>query len=115
MKIFIPLDKCTVTFTREVEYTSVEDAFPEQDQRDYVKKQIEKGNEYAYFCAKVVVSFGPLSSEVYLGCCSYDSEADFKEESYDQMVKDAYDMMLAEAEQLEPFIVSDVSYAFLRK
>ena len=115
MKIFIPLDKCGTKFTREEEDTSIDDAFFEQDQRDYVRKQIEDGNEYAFFCAKVVVYCGPLCGTAYLGACSYDSKKDFEEENYDQMVKDAYDDMMRQAEMLEPFIVSDLSYAFLRK
>lgn len=37
------------------------------------------GNPWAWFCAKVTVSYGDFSATDYLGACSYHSEADFKQ------------------------------------
>lgn len=48
----------------------------------WIEKQQQTGNEYAWFCAKIKVQYGPYETQDYLGCCSYLSEEDFKMDGY---------------------------------
>jgi hypothetical protein len=57
-----------------------------------VRKGIESG-KYIVFCAKVVVAYGPLSAETYLGECIYENVKDFvrptRNEYFRDMVREA--------------------------
>lgn len=60
---------------------------------EWIRRELDSGNEWAWCTAEVRASFGGLSASAYLGCCSYKSEADFKQEDgyYPQMVIEALD------------------------
>jgi len=65
---------------------------PERDreQEREVLARLNRGDEWAWFCAKVTVSWGSFSATEHLGCCSYASEEDFKKGGYyDDMVTNA--------------------------
>ncbi len=72
----------------------------EQDREceDYIRDQLAQGNEWAWCCAKVTAraEIGGVVFEGtdYLGCCSYEGEADFKANGpYDDMCGEAADDM----------------------
>ena len=65
-----------VTFEPLDEHLTISDAFSEKEDIDFIQRQLSKGNEAAWFCAKVTVKYDGLEADDYLGCCSY--------ESYDQ-------------------------------
>lgn len=81
----------------EVEFEALnEDTAPDFDNEEDIKeieRQYNNGNEYAWFCAHVTVKYKGLEADDYLGCCSYKSERDFKENSgyYDDMVRGCID------------------------
>ncbi len=69
------------------------DAMPEDEMiQDHIEDEIcykeilkdyESGNPAAWFCAKVVASWEGIESDPeYLGCCSYSSLEEFKQDSY---------------------------------
>jgi hypothetical protein len=75
-----------------------EDVCPEDDLEEenakIVRAKINAGNDWAWFCAKVTAELvDPSTSAVvaagtdYLGCCSYDSEEDFRACPYFESMK----------------------------
>jgi hypothetical protein len=80
-----------IEFTPEIEDISPYDHLEKED-ADNVCKEAE-WNEYAWFCAKVEVTYNNLEATEYLGGCSYKSENDFKENSgyYEDMVQTCID------------------------
>ena len=57
---------------------------------DWVLAELDNGNVWAWAAVTVIVRYGDFSGVAYLGCCSYDSEADFRTGGYfEQMVEDA--------------------------
>jgi len=66
---------------------------PETDAKEEIRihRALSRGNEWAWCCAKLTVSYDSLESVEYLGCCSYESAEDFKLNSgyYEDMIKEA--------------------------
>lgn len=60
---------------------------------DSILEKLEAGDAWAWCCVRVHVSFkGILSSNQYLGCCSYKDEDDFASGGYlDDMIKEGVD------------------------
>ncbi|KKN65618.1 hypothetical protein LCGC14_0479340 [marine sediment metagenome] len=59
-----------------------------------VQKQLETGNEWAWCCVKVTAVWHSTSGTEYsgtacLGCCSYESEKDFRGDYYTELQKEA--------------------------
>jgi hypothetical protein len=57
----------------------------------WVRDQLDAGNEWAWFTAHVCVTYrDAIEADAYLGQCSYDSEAAFKEPDgyYHDMIKE---------------------------
>lgn len=52
---------------------------PETDKanEDWIIKQLESGNDWAWFTARVSASYAGVEGSDYLGQCSYRSEKDF--------------------------------------
>ena len=50
-------------------------------------------NPWAWCCVRVECEYEGLTADTYLGCCSYDGESDFVENSgyYDDMVQECLD------------------------
>lgn len=69
-------------FTLEEEYESPEDCNCDTEAAKYVREQIESGNEFAWFSAKITVKHLGQKSEQYLGACSYRDFQDFKYGGY---------------------------------
>lgn len=75
-----------------------------------VRKQLAAGNEWAWFCAHVVVTWHGLRAEQYLGCCSYHSEEDFKAPGgyYDDMIDGCLAEIQEQAEKIGRAIITDI-------
>jgi hypothetical protein len=76
------LPKLRVEIHAEPEDIRPEDIFCDEESSALVRKQMAAGNEFAWFCAHVVVHFGDAFAEDYLGGCSYYDEHDFKMGGY---------------------------------
>lgn len=76
------------------------DAETDRKQERWIKRQLARGNEWAWCTAIVRASYAGLTGSDVLGCCSYLSESDFKQpgDYYDDMVREALRDL---AEQLE--------------
>jgi hypothetical protein len=60
----------------------------------YVREQLESGNDWAWFTARVTVHWRGFEGSDVLGCCSYASEAEFlKCGYYSDMVDEALHML----------------------
>jgi hypothetical protein len=93
-------ENLVIEFTPEIEYISPYDYLEKQD-ADYVCKESEY-NDYAWFCAKVEVTYKELLATDYLGGCTYKSEKDFKENSgyYEDMVQTCIDEINREINEI---------------
>lgn len=59
----------------------------------WITGQLMRGNEWAWFCAKVTASWNGIEAADYLGGCSYESEANFRECCYAYMCEQALDQL----------------------
>ncbi len=59
----------------------------DREQEQWIYEQLQRGNEWAWCTAKVTVSWHGITSEDYLGACSYESERSFRESMYVDMVR----------------------------
>lgn len=68
----------------------------------WIRKQLDRGNEWAWCMVEVRASVGSLSASDYLGCCSYRSREDFESPDgyYPQMCEEAYRLLCLEAERI---------------
>lgn len=97
--MFKPLTESEVQFTLEAldEDSSPIDSFGYDTEEENeqaakeIQEDIDSGNPYAWFVAKVTARWNGFHASEYLGCCSYKSEEDFKTESgyYPQMRSEA--------------------------
>lgn len=102
----------------EIECYPEEDVSPEgqfatgDDERDnaIVRDIIERleTNEWAWCCVRVVARLDgtDIEGDSYLGCCSYDSEDDFRENSgyYEDMKQEAKDRLLRAIDEIRKAI-----------
>ena len=60
-----------------------------QDRKDedMIINELNSGNQWVWFCAKVTAKYKGFEGVDYLGCCSYESEADFKKDGYFEDMK----------------------------
>lgn len=78
----------TVTLECEPEHERIEgnasaiDPATDAETNAWIHDQLRCGNEWAWCVAKVTVRYEGYSATDYLGCCSYESEAAFKEGPY---------------------------------
>lgn len=71
----------SIEFTPENEDINPYDQL-EDEQAKMVCDEYERGNVFAWFCAKVQVKYRDIEATDYLGCCSYKSEQEFKTDPY---------------------------------
>lgn len=80
-----PLTEGEVSFKLEIEpedcpvrghFDSGEAELDRQDE-DRILARLERGEDWAWCTVKVTASWGSFEGEDYLGCCSYENEADF--------------------------------------
>jgi len=87
----------------EGSFASGDDAADREDCA-IVRRMLNRGNFWAWFCAKVTVSFDGLTSDQYLGACSYSDEADFRSCGYfNDMVSEAIDDLNTQIEKRDHF------------
>ncbi len=81
----------------------------EEDRKaeEEVRRQLKDGNEWAWCCAHVRVSFESLQADDYLGGCSYLSEEDFRAGGYyEDMVNSCLDEILSQIEKIKALYLS---------
>jgi hypothetical protein len=90
---FLNVSGVTVEFEAENEDMSPSDMEFDEVNINYIEREFNRGNGYAWFCAKVTVRYRGYEAIDYLGCCSYKSERDFKENSgyYVDMIRQCVD------------------------
>ncbi len=103
--VHIPTEEVEFDIRIQPEYDAPEDQFTEDDQIQWVRDQMEMGNEWGWCSVEVRASWTDQESgrtftgSDYLGGCSYESEEDFKVGGYyEQMQEEAYDELLLNAE-----------------
>ena len=90
----------TIKLSREDEDTDYRTSFDDPDTVDWIRAQLRSGNEWAWCCAHVTVSYRGFTGEEYLGGCSYESEANFKADGgYESMVDTAIEEIIQEIER----------------
>jgi len=92
----LTLEDVTVALEAEEEEEPVRGHFatdePELDRKEEerILRRLEAGDRWAWFCAKVTVTWNGMSGTDCLGCCSYESEESFRKDGYyDGMVEEA--------------------------
>ncbi len=78
----LELTDVKISIRIEPEDLAVEDSFQFQEDIDYVHKQINSGNEWAWCTVWVVAKWEGHQGEDNLGGCSYQSEEDFRKCDY---------------------------------
>lgn len=94
----LKIEDVTVTLRAEPEEIPIKGSFATGDDagdraiEQDIQQRLKNDDEWAWFCAAVEVRWGDYSATEYLGCCSYDSEQDFRASDYfDDMVNAALD------------------------
>lgn len=82
------------------EDTRPEECFTDTELLAWVKGKIERGNNWGWFCAvvkaSVEVNGETYEGTAYLGCCSYESEKDFRESEFETLKVEALAELKAE-------------------
>lgn len=84
----------TITLTCEHEDSAIVgncsaiDPVADKETADWIHKELSRGNQWAWCCVRVSASYAGSTAVDTLGCCSYKSEADFRQPGgyYDDMV-----------------------------
>jgi hypothetical protein len=81
---FHELSESEVTFSLECEPEDdrPEDHFSEPEDAQWVRDELNSGNDWAWFTAKVTAQWKNWKGTDYLGACSYNSEAEFRADDY---------------------------------
>jgi hypothetical protein len=86
----------TFTFELEPEDTPVRgnamssgDAEADRECEDEILARLDRGNLCAWCLVKVTATWKDWEGVTYLGCCSYDTEADIRAEWFEILKKDA--------------------------
>lgn len=97
-KVLCRIDPEEVIFTLhcDPEWSSVEgncsaiDPETDAETARWIWEQLDSGNDWAWCQACVTAEYDGLTGRAYLGCCSYESEASFRECGYfDDLKKEA--------------------------
>lgn len=91
--ITIKLHREEVPYDRDIE---------DQEAQAWIKEQLEVGNEWAWCTVEVIAEYIGASGSDYLGCCSYESEKNFKQDGgyYSSMVDVAVDNLALDMEKM---------------
>lgn len=77
---------------------------PKTDKKneDWIRQQLEDGNEWAWCCVKMTAKYKSFEGVDYLGGCSYKSEEDFKKDGYyKDMKQQAYSDLMNQLNTLK--------------
>ena len=79
-----------------------EEQIDDAEALEWICRQRERGNEWAWCMAHVIVNYNGLTGEDWLGGCSYESEANFAQDGgyYESMVEEAIGDLAAKLEAL---------------
>lgn len=81
-----------ISVTTEEEWDRPDQHFDDPELVAKVRELYEEGNDWAWCTVKVQLEWMGLTTEAYLGACSYENEEEFKkDEYYHQMVREALD------------------------
>lgn len=73
----------------------------DRDTEAWIRDQLDRGNQWAWCCAVVRVSYEDLTETVTLGGCSYESEDSFREGGqFDELVSEALEMLAAHLDRI---------------
>lgn len=86
-------------------FASGDDAMDREDEQAILSR-LERGDDWAWFCAHVRVTYNGESADDYLGGCSYASEKDFRA---DQYFTDMVDTCLAELNKRESDLIKGIA------
>jgi hypothetical protein len=104
-KINLASPGVAVSFTWEPEEFPPDGEFEDNENITWIKKEMQKGNEWAWCRVKVTVNYkNILTSDHYLGACSYKSAAGLQEGRllvyYDDMVQEGINKINKQLEKL---------------
>lgn len=89
---------------------------PEEDRKmeDEILRRLDAGDQWAWCCVKVVARWNGLGVSDYLGCCSYESEEDFKRDGYwedmkAEVLRELNEEVRTAFDRIKPLVVSDMA------
>jgi hypothetical protein len=72
----------------------------------WIRDQLDRGNEWAWCCAHVRVTYDGIVADEYLGGCSYHGEREFRAETMPEMVETCLDTINAQLAAREPLKIN---------
>lgn len=96
------LARCTFTtecLEEDIPYVgncSAMDDETDKANEDWIRDQLDRGNEWAWCCVRVTATFATFKGTDYLGGCSYLSQKDFEQpgDYYDDMKHEAFNRLV---------------------
>lgn len=84
-------------------YASCIDPKTDLEVEQAIIEQLESGNQWAWCSVEVIAEYKGLTASDYLGCCSYESEDDFKQAGgyYDDMKQIAFEQLVENLQELQ--------------
>lgn len=87
---------------------------PEEDRKmeDEILRRLEAGDQWAWCCVKVVARWNGFEAFDILGCCSYESEKDFKRDGYwedmkAEALRELNEEVRAAFDRIDPLVVAE--------
>lgn len=87
---------------------------PEEDRKmeDEILRRLDAGDQWAWCCVKVVARWNGFEAFDTLGCCSYESEEDFKRDGYwedmkAELLKELNEGVRAASDRIQPLVVTE--------
>lgn len=87
---------------------------PEEDRKteDEILRRLDAGDQWAWCCVKVVARWNGFETFDTLGCCSYESEQDFKRDGYwedmkAEVFRELNEEVKAAFDRIEPLVVTE--------
>jgi len=98
-------DAVEFTITLLPEDVSPEDMIDDAEVCKNIYEQLNARGSWAWCCVKVTAKFDRFEEDVYLGCCSYESEEDFKSGGYyDDLCDEAFENLQNELERVRDLL-----------
>lgn len=89
------------------------DPISDKETEERIRSELSAGNDWAWCSVWVRAHLGDLNGAAHLGCCSYKSEADFRDESngdgyYSDMKDEALEDLQRQINKLAPLVCEEV-------
>lgn len=78
--------ECLPEHVRIAGNASAIDDDTDRETERWIESQLARGNDWAWCCARVTLTFADLAESDTLGCCSFRSEGDFRRNCYADML-----------------------------